>query len=144
MIWNAPYRPDLNGIEFFWGRIKRAYRKEITRLRGQGLDWDQQELVDSLIKSVGFPCARQCAAQGWRNLRKAELKPVQEPQEPERIPESLSEDDVGHRNGQSSGSQIHESQDGEEEEDLPPMPDVEDAPLMIQQVGEDSEAAGNE
>ena len=26
VIRNAPYRPDLNGIEFFWGRIKRFYR----------------------------------------------------------------------------------------------------------------------
>ena len=37
VIWNAPYRPDLNGIEFFWGRIKRMYRREITRLRSQNL-----------------------------------------------------------------------------------------------------------
>jgi transposase len=33
VIWNAPYRPDLNGIEFFWRRVKNAYRKEVTRLR---------------------------------------------------------------------------------------------------------------
>lgn len=26
VIWNAAYRPDLNGIEFFWGRVKRRYR----------------------------------------------------------------------------------------------------------------------
>ena len=42
VIRNAPYRPDLNGIEFFWGRIKKAYRKEITRLRSQNLHWDQE------------------------------------------------------------------------------------------------------
>jgi len=75
VIWNAPYRPDLNGIEFFWGRLKMAYRKEITRLRSQRITWDQEELVKSLIRDVGFPCAKECASKGWRNLRKAELKP---------------------------------------------------------------------
>ena len=40
VVWNAAYRPDLNGIEFFWGRLKQAYRKEITRLRSQNLHWD--------------------------------------------------------------------------------------------------------
>ena len=62
VIKNAPYRPDLNGIEFFWGRLKMAYRKEITRLRSQRLAWDQEELVKSLIRDVGFPCAKECAS----------------------------------------------------------------------------------
>ena len=45
VIKNAPYRPDLNGIEFFWKNIKFAYRKEVTRLRSHELEWDQEELV---------------------------------------------------------------------------------------------------
>ena len=139
MIWNAPYRSDLNGIEFFWGRIKRAYRSEITRLRSQGLDWDQQELVDSLVKSVGFPCAKQCASQGWRNLRKAELMPIPDSKDPKRNPEAFGNDDVGEEKGLVPREEIHDSQDGEEE-DLPPMQDEKDAPVMIQQVGENFDA----
>ena len=62
VIWNAPYRPDLNGIEFFWGRIKMAYRKEITRLRSQNIYWDQVELVKAVVRDAGFPCAKDCAS----------------------------------------------------------------------------------
>ena len=58
VIKNAPYRPDLNGIEFFWRRIKCAYRKEVTRLRSHSLHWDQEELVKSLVQDAGFPCAK--------------------------------------------------------------------------------------
>ena len=62
VIWNAPYRPDLNGIEFFWERLKFAYRKEVTRLRSQGLEWDQLELVKSIVQDVGFDVAKDCAS----------------------------------------------------------------------------------
>ena len=75
MIKNSPYRPDLNGIELFWGRLKRAYRKELTRLRSQGLEWDQLELVKRLVGDIGFDCAKDCASQGWVSLQKAVLKP---------------------------------------------------------------------
>ena len=75
VIWNAPYRPDLNGIEFFWARLKVAYRKEVTRLRSLDLDWDQMELVQSIIHDIGFDVARDCAAKGWSNLRKAVVRP---------------------------------------------------------------------
>ena len=75
VIKNAPYRPDLNGIEFFWGRIKRLYRSEVTRLRGQNLEWSQMELVQRCVREAGFGCAKDCAATGWRNLMKAVVKP---------------------------------------------------------------------
>ena len=79
VIKNAPYRPDLNGIEFFWQNIKIAYRKELTRLRSHDLPWDQEELVKRCVRDVGFECARDSAAKGWRNLRKAVLKPPRLP-----------------------------------------------------------------
>ena len=123
MIWNAPYRADLNGIEFFWGRIKVAYRKEITRLRSQGLAWDQQQLVDSLVRSVGFPCARKCAAMGWNNLRNARLKPSPEPLAGERDPSAVGEDDDILEKELVPLEEIQDSQNGEEEQDLPPMQD---------------------
>ena len=90
VLKNAPYRPDLNGIEFFWGRIKKQYRKEITRLRSQHLEWDQETLVKECVRDVGFPCAKQCAAIGWSNLRKAVLKPnLLEPEIQDALPFSL-------------------------------------------------------
>jgi len=62
VIRNAPYRPDLNGIEFFWRNTKMAYRKEITRLRSQNIYWDQVELVKAVVRDAGFPCAKDCAS----------------------------------------------------------------------------------
>ena len=95
VIKNTPYRPDLNGIEFFWGRIKVAYRKELLRLRSHGIDWDQQELVAKMVRDVGFPCARDCATMGWSNLRKAVLKPAPEANDIEQDPAANVNDDVG-------------------------------------------------
>ena len=75
VVWNAAYRPDLNGIEFFWGRVKQGYRKELTRLRAHQLDWDPEQLVKECMEDPGFECAKGCAARGWRNLMRAVLKP---------------------------------------------------------------------
>ena len=33
LLFNLPYRPDLNGIERFWGLAKSAYRKAICFYR---------------------------------------------------------------------------------------------------------------
>jgi hypothetical protein len=27
VLWNVPYRPDLNGIEFVWAIAKRRFRQ---------------------------------------------------------------------------------------------------------------------
>jgi transposase len=62
VLWNAPYRPDLNGIEFFWHRVKQVYRKEVTRLRVLDQPWDQEVLVKDCVRSIGFECAKDSAA----------------------------------------------------------------------------------
>ena len=73
VVWNAAYRPDLNGIEFFCGRAKQLYRKAVSRLRVLDKDWDQEALVRECVQA-GFECAKACSAQGWRNLTKAVVK----------------------------------------------------------------------
>jgi transposase len=40
LIYNIPYRPDLNGIEFFWGYAKRAYRKHLMQYKAEGIRFD--------------------------------------------------------------------------------------------------------
>ena len=75
VIWNAAYRPDLNGIEFFWGRLKSEYRARVTEFRVLNQDWDQQQLVLDCVRKVGFPCAKECAARGWKNLENAKPLP---------------------------------------------------------------------
>ena len=32
--------------------------------------------MESLVRDVGFPCARDCAIQGWSNLRKGVVLPL--------------------------------------------------------------------
>ena len=74
VIWNAPYRPDLNGIEFFWARLKSEYRARVTEFRVLNQDWDERQLVKDCVRMVK-PCARECAARGWSNLEKAKALP---------------------------------------------------------------------
>ena len=110
-----------------------AYRKEITRLRSQQLDWDQLKLVQQCVRDAGFPCARDCAAKGWRNLRKAVLKPAPAAPEVEQDQAPPGDDDVDHQDQHSSGREIQDSQEGEDEPQMPIEGD-RDAPLVITQL----------
>ena len=61
VIRNAPYRPDLNGIEFFWGHLKRLYRREVTKHRVQAEEWNQLKLVQRLVHNMPTQVAKDCA-----------------------------------------------------------------------------------
>ena len=45
LIWNCPYRPDLNGIEKVWLKAKRLYKARVDNLKAQNRPWEQIELV---------------------------------------------------------------------------------------------------
>ena len=115
-----------------------AYRKEITRLRSQRLAWDQEELVKSLIRDVGFPCAKECAAQGWRNLRRAELKPSSKDVDSSIVPSAQDSDEICFLNRQLRSRKV-DKLDSQEDEDVESQ-DEEQAPVTMQQVGENSDA----
>ena len=68
-----------------------------------------------MIRDVGFPCARDCAAMGWSNLRKAVLKPTPKPLDIEQDPAANIDDDVGEQKELFPHEKIQDSQDGEEE-----------------------------
>jgi len=35
LLWNVPYRPELNGIEFVWSIAKRRFRRmQLQRMLG--------------------------------------------------------------------------------------------------------------
>jgi hypothetical protein len=45
LVYNIPYRPDLNGIEFFWGHAKRSYRKHLMQYKAEGVLFDNWGLA---------------------------------------------------------------------------------------------------
>lgn len=61
MIFNRPYRPDLNGIEFYWRDIKRRYRSRINWQRINGRNFDHMGLVKEMIEDTPNELAKRCA-----------------------------------------------------------------------------------
>ena len=41
LLFNVPYRPDLNGIEYFWADMKKLYRRRVLDAKVQGKKFDQ-------------------------------------------------------------------------------------------------------
>ena len=100
VIWNAAYRPDLNGIEFFWTQMKKLWRDRMTTLRVSREQWDQEALIQELVSQVGRDAIRRCAARGWRNLLRAEVVPAL----PVGVNEDLHETDEGRETEMQPGS----------------------------------------
>jgi transposase len=49
VLWNVPYRPDLNGIEFVWAIAKRRFRQlQLQRMMGT-LALTFEECVDQAM-----------------------------------------------------------------------------------------------
>ena len=52
VLWNVPYRPDLNGIEFVWAIAKRRFRQlQLQRMMGT-LHQTFEECVDQALAEV--------------------------------------------------------------------------------------------
>jgi hypothetical protein len=71
LIYNLPYRPDLNGIEFFWAQCKAKYRREIKGLKASFVKWDNLTLAQAVVDSVPKPLVKSCAQKGWDNMAAA-------------------------------------------------------------------------
>ena len=50
VLWNVPYRPELNGIEFVWTITKRKFR-QLQRMMGT-LDKTFEECVDQALAEL--------------------------------------------------------------------------------------------
>ena len=68
---NLPYRPDLNGIELYWGAVKRVYRKKITNLVANWQTIDNEQIVLDSLDSVPHSEARKAARCGWEAIDEA-------------------------------------------------------------------------
>ena len=65
LIWNSPYRPDLNGIEFFWRQAKLAYRKDLTELYSTKLEFDNLKFTTDTLDAISHGDAKKWAKIGW-------------------------------------------------------------------------------
>jgi hypothetical protein len=72
MLYNLPYRPELNGVELFWADAKRRYRKAVLRYKATRHGWDQMTLASTCVNEVPVESARWYANLGWRALLEAE------------------------------------------------------------------------
>ena len=71
VTFNAKYRPDLMGIEWFWRIAKSAYRRELTDLYVGGGDIDNLKLVKDVLNGVSHEVAKKWAIVGWQHLYNA-------------------------------------------------------------------------
>ena len=76
VTFNAKYRPDLMGIEFFWRLAKVKYRQELTEAYVRVNYIDNQRLVTNILNSIDNELAKKWAIVGWQHLYNAEIIPA--------------------------------------------------------------------
>jgi len=76
-VLNAPYRPDLNGIELLWRRAKIKYYQKVDARKVAGAGrWDNYLLARDCVESATSRMCIAFAKLGWKALEAAE--PVDE------------------------------------------------------------------
>ena len=71
LIFNAPYKPDLNGIEYVQARAKKIYRADVYRCKALNIGWDYLGMVENSINNVTVEQVIACANRGAKNVRNA-------------------------------------------------------------------------
>ena len=72
IIWNAKYRPDFNGIEFVWGRAKKHFRAQVDWFKANGVQWNEVQLVEEVLKAIPQDEAVKLTKKGLDNIEKGE------------------------------------------------------------------------
>ena len=62
------YRPDLNGIEYFWSDMKQLYRKRVKDAKVNNKKFDQFKLVSDCFAKVRKRRAQRACYQGLMNI----------------------------------------------------------------------------
>ena len=76
VILNAPYRPDVMGIEFFWREAKQKYRQHLTAAQVQGVNYDHLYFVRAVLEMIPDEQTKKYAKKGWEYLYAAKLVPA--------------------------------------------------------------------
>ena len=69
MLWNLPYRPDLNGIEHYWALTKQKFRADLLQAMMKGVEYDLRKVVMDVFPQISHTAAKACAVKGERMLR---------------------------------------------------------------------------
>ena len=83
IVKNIAYRPDLNGIEHYWGACKREYRLRVDWMKANNVKWSQEKLIEEILWSFPQDFVGKLAGDGWKRLFAAEPVPDLRP---ERVP----------------------------------------------------------
>ena len=92
LLWNLPYRPELNGIETYWAKAKTHYRRAIIKHQTNNESWNQLHLVTMCLGKVSTDEAKLSAIGGWERLRSA--RPIIPVHDGELPPHPLSQPEV--------------------------------------------------
>ena len=94
LIFNIPYCPHLNGIEFYWGEAKRRYRDIIGSNKINQYAYDNFTVVNEVLRRCTDDIAIEAANIGLKNLEKA--VPIHDPDDEE---DSEEEEEQEHDQG---------------------------------------------
>ena len=75
LVYNIPYRPDLNGIEVVWHDCKKRYRDRLNNYKAMNIQFDHMELVKDIVGDTSHEVAARAALKGEKCIMKA--KPMQ-------------------------------------------------------------------
>nr|AAB42034.1 42 kDa 'D,D35E' transposase [Oxytricha trifallax] len=73
-VFNVPYSPQFNGIEFYWGILKGHYKKLLLYHLMHDLPIDTVDFIKSSAKRVDNLLAQKCAKEGRVNVYKQVLQ----------------------------------------------------------------------
>ena len=69
IIWNIKYRPDLNGIEYVWGRAKKEFRAKVDCFKANGVKWNEVQLVEEVLQTIPKEDAIKLTKVGFDNIQ---------------------------------------------------------------------------
>ena len=73
ILWNVPYRPDMNGIELVWAIIKKEYKSLMLQRMAGLTQMTMAECVNKAMQSVTAEQIEKCCRHGLDIMMNAEL-----------------------------------------------------------------------
>ena len=74
LIRNVPYKPEFNGIERVWARMKWIFRRTVLRKKIDKEPIKLKEIVPEVASKMSSKLCHQCALNGWKMLQAASDK----------------------------------------------------------------------
>jgi len=68
MVFNIPYKPEWNGIEFLWAYYKFHFRKDLLDAKVENETTLLSDIISSIETTLSKPMIKRIASKGWKNL----------------------------------------------------------------------------